>query len=69
MEIQSECFFISAMVPGNKTCVHQQASLHQLHHPHPLQWPQKGFLHLFDIIHVLLKCYVFIEHIMLTAMM
>ena len=32
--------------------VHQQASLHQLHHPH-LSWFQKGFPHLHDVMHLM----------------
>ena len=36
LDIQSELIFINGM-PRNETLVHQQLSLHQLHHPHPSQ--------------------------------
>ena len=38
LDIQFELIFVNAMVhlhPRNETLVHQQLSLHQLHHPHP----------------------------------
>ena len=36
LDIQSELIFINGM-PRNETLIHQQLSLHQLHHPHPSQ--------------------------------
>ena len=36
--------------PRNETLVHQQFSLHQLHHCHPSQRLRKRFSHLHDVI-------------------
>ena len=37
--------------PRNETLVHQQLSLHQLHHPHPSQRLMKRFFRLRDVTH------------------
>jgi len=37
LDVHSELIFVNGMVhlPQNETLVHQQLSLHQLHHSHP----------------------------------
>ena len=53
LDIQSELIFVTSM-PRSETLVHQQLSLHQLHHPHPAQQLTKQFflLHMYVTSHV-----------------